>query len=197
MVKQHFGTKSMRHFLSVVSAVIPIRQNAPQIWDLTECEGGSCCIKLMLIKNSFFSPWLFVKNIASASPPKHGVANMPHWGLAKFFGLMETQIVRAEAKARSSCLLRSRRVLSQCLAVVHGLQGFEGAVGPAQLLLQGGQGQSRLQVLRCHFHHLGITLGSQLHAAESLQTLCWRDETLVTHLCTTRQTSYFKWVWSF
>lgn len=31
MVKQHFGTKSMRHFLSVVSAVIPIRQNALQI----------------------------------------------------------------------------------------------------------------------------------------------------------------------
>lgn len=89
----------------------------------------------------------------------------------KVLGVMETQM----EKAKPSCLLSGRRVLCQRLAVVHGLQGLEGAVGPAQLLLQGGQRQARLQVLRCHFHHLGVALCGQLHAAQSLQTLCGRE----------------------
>lgn len=70
------------------------------------------------------------------------------------------------------CLLCSWWVLCQCFAVIHGLQGLEGTLRPAQLLLQGGQGQPCLQVQRSHVHHLSVAFCCHLHVAQRLQTLC-------------------------
>lgn len=99
------------------------------------------------------------------------------------------QFVATKLQLHHAHLLRSRRVLCQRLAVVHGLQCLEGALGPAQLLLQGGQGQPRLQVLWCHIHHLSVALGGQLHVAQCLQTLCRRQA--IQSLCVLHGQSVF------
>ncbi len=46
----------------------------------------------------------------------------------------------------TSCthLLGSRRVLCKGFSIIHGLQGLEGHVGTSQLLLEGGEGQTRI-----------------------------------------------------